>query len=140
MKILKNPTFGERAIAAVIRYERAASELSRIKKSIVTELEKCPITIEAYSDSGMESYGRGSSILWDGTRPNTHLHRALTAGLDSEEITDQLTGWDEDSEGACPRCLEAWRLIQNRSEARKEAGVAKRLIRALGKTAMKVAP
>ncbi len=140
---MKNPPLGERAIAALIRYESAAAELTRIKKAIVTTLEQCPITIEAckvYDDK---------SPLWDKSRVNHHLHQALTATvsdycserrLDQEEITDQLTGWDEDSEGACPHCLAAWNLILSRREARREFGNAKRLVRALGKTAIKVTP
>lgn len=144
-------TLGDRAIAALVRHELAAAELTRIKKAIVAELEKCPITMVAY-----ESYGKPDhDKLFDGTRVRHHLHEALTATvsdysdsgayrperrLDAEEITDQLTGWDEDSEGACPHCLAAWRLIQDRSKARAEAGIAKRLIRALGKVALKVAP
>lgn len=145
-----NPAPAEsRFVTALVRYESAAAELTRIKKAIVTTLEQCPITIEAYSDDGMAAYDRGHSVLWDGTRPNTHLHRALTntvsdycseRRLDQEEITDQLTDWDEDSEDACPHCLAAWNLILSRSEARREFGNAKRIVRALGKLAIKATP
>ena len=140
---MKKLPLGERAIAAIIRYESAAAELTKIKKGIVAELEKCSITIEAYKVFD------DKSPLWDNSRVNHHLHQALTATvsdycserrLDQEEITDQLTGWDEDSEGACPHCLAAWNLIISRREARQEFGAAKRTLRALGKTALKVTP
>lgn len=146
---MKKPPLAERAVAAVARYERAAAELTNIKRAIVAALDKCPITIEAFSDSGMESFDRGHSLLWDGTRPNTHLHRALTntvsdycseRRLDQEEISDQLTGWDDDDPDACPHCLAAWNLILSRKAARAEFGQAKRLIRALGKLAIKAEP
>ncbi|MDH0042415.1 hypothetical protein [Pseudomonas juntendi] len=146
---MKKPPLAERAVAAVARYERAAAELTNIKRAIVAELDKCPITIEAFSDSGMESFDRGHSLLWDGTRPNTHLHRALTntvsdycseRRLDQEEISDQLTGWDDDDPDACPHCLAAWNLILSRKAARAEFGQAKRLIRALGKLAIQAEP
>ncbi|MFV3290155.1 hypothetical protein ACNFBR_15590 [Pseudomonas sp. NY11955] len=146
---MKKPPLAERAVAAVARYERAAAELTNIKRAIVAALDKCPITIEAFSDSGMESFDRGHSLLWDGTRPNTHLHRALTntvsdycseRRLDQEEISDQLTGWDDDDPDACPHCLAAWNLILSRKAARAELGQAKRLVRALGKLAIKSEP
>ncbi|MFZ4823664.1 hypothetical protein CQW32_17405 [Pseudomonas putida] len=146
---MKKPPLAERAVAAVARYERAAAELTNIKRAIVAALDKCPITIEAFSDSGMESFDRGHSLLWDGTRPNTHLHRALTntvsdycseRRLDQEEISDQLAGWDEDDQDACPHCLEAWNLILSRKAARAELGQAKRQVRALGKLAIKAEP
>ena len=140
---MNKPPLGERAVAALIRYESAAAELTRIKKAIVTTLEQCPITIEAYKEFD------DKSPLWDNSRVNHHLHQALTATvsdycserrLDQEEITDQLTGWDEESEGACPHCLAAWGLILTRKDARQEFGNAKRLVRALGKQALKAAP
>ncbi|KRP72731.1 hypothetical protein [Pseudomonas lactis] len=137
---MNKPPLGERAVAALIRYESAAAELTRIKKAIVTTLEKCPITIEAYKTFD------DKSPLWDNSRVNHHLHQALTATvsdycserrLDQEEITDQLTGWDDESEGACPHCLAAWGLILARKDARQEFGNAKRLVRAIGKLAIK---
>lgn len=146
---MKKPPLAERAVAAVARYERAAAELTNIKRAIVAALDKCPITIEAFSDSGMESFNRGHSLLWDGTRPNTHLHRALTntvsdycseRRLDQEEISDQLTGWDDGDPDACPHCLAAWNLILSRKAARAELGQAKRQVRALGKLAIQAEP
>lgn len=140
---MSKPPLSERAVAALIRYESAAAELTRIKKAIVATLEQCPITIEAY-----KVYDE-KSPLWDKSRVNHHLHQALTATvsdycserrLDQEEITDQLTGWDEESEGSCPHCLAAWGLILARKDARQEFGNAKRLVRALGKLAIKALP
>jgi len=70
---MKNPTMGERAIAVITRYERAAAQLTAIKKGIVSTLGKCPINIEAYKTFG------DKSPLWDNGRFNHHLHQALTA-------------------------------------------------------------
>ena len=137
---MNKPPLGERAVAALIRYESAAAELTRIKKAIVTTLELCPITIEAYKEFD------DKSPLWDKSRVNHHLHKALTSrgsdgyGLDQDEITDQLTGWDDESEDACPHCLAAWGLILSRKDARREFGNAKRHVRALGKQPLKVMP
>lgn len=142
---MKTQPLEVRAIAALVRYERAAAELTRIKKGIVSTLEECPITIEAYTEHGYSAMESGTSVLWDGTRVNHHLHQALTSkgwdgsGLDDQEISDQLTGWDDDDNDplSCPHCLAAWNLIQDRKQARQEFGQAKRLIRALAKSAIR---
>ncbi len=149
---------GSRVIAALARHERAAGELGRIKKGIVTELEKCPITIEAYQNSDLncdflnvseEDHKR----LWDGSRVRHHLHLALQVTtddreygpdrkLDDYEIRAELEGmgYDDDQPHACPHCLAAWMLIERRKVVRKEFGTAKRVLRALGKSALKVTP
>lgn len=150
-------TFEERVIAALVRHEQAAGELSRIKKGIVKELEKCPITIEAYGNSDLncdflnvseEDHKR----LWDGSRVRHHLHKVLNSvshdggeydrerKLYDYEIRAWLEGYseEEDQPYACPHCLAAWALIERRKEVRKEFGIAKRAIRGLGKTAIKV--
>lgn len=147
---MKKPPLAERAVAAITRYERAAADLTRIKRAIVAELDKCPITIEAMSDSGMEHFDRGHSMLWDGTRPNTHLHRALQmytcddydreVKLQDYEIRYELEGDGEDETLKCEHCLAAWALIERRKLARQEFGQAKRLVRALGKQAIQAEP
>lgn len=152
-------TFEERVIAALIRHERAAGELGKIKKGIVAELEKCPITIEAYQNSDLncdflnvseEDHKR----LWDGSRVRHHLHQVLQSvshdggeydrerKLNDYEIRAWLEGYSEEDDQpyACPHCLAAWALIERRKEVRKEFGIAKRAIRALGKSAMRAAP
>lgn len=154
-------TFADRVIEALARHERAAGELGKIKKGIVAELEKCPITIEAYGASSIDSPGLSSSVsqkdfdrLWDGSRVRHHLHQALQLTyndggeydrerkLDAWEIRAELEGEGEHVADAyqCQHCLAAWALIERRKEVRREFGIAKRALRALGKTAIKVAP
>lgn len=154
-------TFADRVIEALARHERAAGELGKIKKGIVSDLEKCPITIEAYGASSIDSPGLSSSVsqedfdrLWDGSRVRHHLHNVLNSvshdggeydrerKLYDYEIRAWLEGYSEEDDQpyACPHCLAAWALIERRKEVRKEFGIAKRAIRALGKSAMKVAP
>lgn len=133
---MKTLSLGERAVAAIARYERAAGELTRIKKGIVAELDKCPITIEAYKTFD------DKPPLWDKGRVNHHLHQAITTTawdgtrLDEEEITDELTGSYDNTDWACPHCLAAWSLLLSRRKARQEFGHAKRAVRALGKIAL----
>lgn len=154
----KTATLESRAIAVIARYERAAGELGRIKKGIVAELEKCPITIEAYGNQNLNcDFRNGSQAdhdrLWDGSRVRHHLHEALQVTTESDfeygsdrklngdEIRAELEGmgYDDDQPHACPHCLAAWLMIERRKEVRREFGIAKRTLRALGKSALKVA-
>lgn len=156
---MKNLPLGERVIAALARHERAAGELGRIKKGIVAELEKCPITIEAYQNSDLncdflnvseEDHKR----LWDGSRVRHHLHLVLQSTTENDreygpdrklydyEIRAWLEGYSDEDEQPyqCLHCLAAWLLIERRKEVRHELGIAKRSLRALGKSALKVVP
>lgn len=141
---MKKPPLAERALAAIARYERAAGELGAIKKGIVAELEKCPITIQAWEEFS------DKSPLWDNGRVNHHLHRALNmytcddydreVKLQDYEIRYELEGDGEDETLKCEHCLAAWALIERRKLARREFGQAKRLVRALGKLAIQAEP
>jgi hypothetical protein len=153
---MNNLPLAERAIAALARYERAAADLGSIKKGIVAELEKCPITVEAYQ--GNDIHGGFINIseadqkrLWDGSRVRHHLHQVLQLTtedggpydrerkLRDDEIRTELEGYSEDESEPykCEHCLAAWQLIERRKIARQEFGHAKRMVRALGKSAIK---
>ena len=152
----KTNDFAARVITALARHERAAGELGAIKKAIGAELEKCPITIRAMSNvTGFNDpvLFREIEKLWDGSRVMHHLHNVLAITidndngyhgqrkLDADEIREELTGdpeWPNESSYACPHCLAAWDLIIKRKEVRHELGNAKRALRQLGKTAMRV--
>lgn len=153
---MTKPPLAERAVAALIRYETAAADLASIKKGIVAELEKCPITIEAYGDQSIERYFSNKTHadherLWDGSRVRHHLHQVLQyrtndggdydreRGLRDDEIRAELEGegYHEVDDYKCEHCLAAWMLIERRKLARQEFGQAKRLVRALGKLAIK---
>ena len=156
---MKKPPLAERAVAAIARYERAAGELGAIKKGIVAELEKCPITIEAYQGNSINGVHHQQSQadidrLWDGSRVRHHLHQVLkmktTDGgewdrersLHDYEVKDELRGlsFEDGDPYKCEHCLAAWLLIERRKLVRQELGHAKRLVRALGKLAIKAEP
>lgn len=156
---MAKPTLETRVITALARHERAAAELGRIKKGIVAELEKCPITIEAYQNSNLNCDFLNVSEddhkrLWDGSRVRHHLHETLQATVENDrefgpdrklhdyEIRAWLEGYSDEDEQPyqCPHCLAAWLLIERRKEVRQELGIAKRSLRALGKSALKVLP
>ncbi|TXG96518.1 MAG: hypothetical protein E6R08_09295 [Nevskiaceae bacterium] len=144
---MKKPPLAERAVAAIARYERAAADLAAIKKGIVAELAKCPITIEAWEVNGGYDL---HPTLWDNGRENHHLHRALNMEsydswdhprkLYDYEIRYELEGDGEDETLKCEHCLAAWALIERRKLARQEFGQAKRMVRALGKQAIQAEP
>lgn len=151
---MNKPPLAERAVAALARYERAAAELDQIKKGIVAELEKCPVTIEAYESSNgflSSSSDADQKRLWDGSRVRHHLHEVLQVTTDDggewdrerklrdDEIRDELQGYsdDESEPYKCKHCLAAWLLIERRKLVRQEFGQAKRTVRALGKQAIK---
>lgn len=156
---MKKPPLAERALAAIARYERAAGELGAIKKGIVAELEKCPITIEAYQGNSIDGVYRQQSQadidrLWDGSRVRHHLHQVLKMrttdggdydierGLHDYEVKDELRGlsFEAGDPYKCEHCLAAWMLIERRKLVRQEFGRAKRLVRALGKLAIQAEP
>lgn len=156
---MTKPDFATRVIAALARHERAAGEIGVIKKAISNALDKCPITIRAVGETSIFGDRLDSAevaALWDGSRVKHHLHQALQTkidngtgwggerNLDADEIREELSGYNDDPEYpneaslACPHCLAAWDLIIQRKEVRHELGNAKRALRNLGKTAMKV--
>lgn len=154
---MKQP-LGTRVIIALARHERAAAELGHIKKGIVSELEKCPITVEAYDNQDLNCDFRNVSEadhkrLWDGSRVRHHLHEALQVRVENDreygpdrklhgyEIQAWLEGHSDEDEQLyqCPHCLAAWLLIERRKDVRHELGIAKRSLRALGKSALKAA-
>lgn len=156
---MKKPPLAERAVAALARYERAAGELGAIKKGIVANLEKCPITIEAYQGSSIHGEYQHQSQedhdrLWDGSRVRHHLHQVLKMkttdggdwdrerGLHDYEVKDELRGlsFEHGDPYKCEHCLAAWLLIERRKLVRQELGHAKRLVRALGKLAIQAEP
>lgn len=129
------------ALAAVIRYEVAAASVSGFAKLIGAALEECSVSKEmaVHGESGNT---RAWDRLMDGKYVNTHLHQAFTMDFspgheygDSLMRDAELEAWLEDE--GCEHCLRAYRLIQERRAARKEFGIAKRAIRAIGKRAIK---
>jgi hypothetical protein len=155
--MMPKPTFESRVISALARHEQAAGELGRIKKGIVTELERCPITIEAYANQDLNCDFLNVSEddhrrLWDGSRVRHHLHLTLQVTTESDreygpdrklhdyEIRAELEGlgYDDDQPHSCPHCLAAWLLIERRKDVRQKLGCARRALRQLGKSALKV--
>jgi glutaredoxin len=127
-------------IGALARHERAQQEVKRLKGAIGDAVSKCPIDLLASQESDMfdeelfDNRGRTKNHLWRAFREVTDDGFFSPRSLNSGEITYYL----KDAETGCPHCLEAWRLIQQRKVARQELGIAKRALRTLGKSAIKM--
>jgi hypothetical protein len=128
----------DKYIQALARHERAQQEVKRLKKAIGGSLDLCPIE----KSVGMMS-GDWEDMIDAGGRIKNHLWHAMREATDDGDYPRLLTkgeidGYLADAETGCPHCLEAWRLIQQRKVARQELGAAKRVLRALGRAAVKM--
>lgn len=130
----------EKALAAIIRQERALQEVARLKREIGLALAACPVSVEL---SRLEtSNARRAELTDQNGREKNHIWEALNftdigchgypARLDTREIADFLADADE-----CEHCQRAWSLILQRKIVRQELGAAKRAIRSLGRAALK---
>lgn len=130
----------DKVIEAVVRYELAAQRVKSLSNGIGEALDRCPISVEANSDV---TPWQTRESLSDGARVKTHLWQAYHETTDADAPYPperRLNDWEQQEyldEAGCPHCMEAWRLVQHRREARKSFGAAKRAIRTLGKSAIK---
>lgn len=123
----------ETALAAAVRYETCATEIRRLTVLIGEALAKCPITIQAVAEGEV-----GTLSLWDGTRAKNHLYWAYHTTTDegaycSERRLNEGEQEEYLKDEDCPHCLEAFRLVGLRRQARKEFGYAKLAVRNIGK-------
>lgn len=125
-------------IKALARHELAQQEVKRLKSAIGDSLYQCPIE----KSVGMMS-GFWEDLIDAGGRIKNHLWHAMREATDGGDYPRLLTkgeidGYLADDETGCPHCLQAWHLIQQRKAARQELGAAKRALRTLGKSAIKM--
>lgn len=130
----------EKALAAIIRQERALQEVARLKREIGLALAACPVSVEL--GRWETSNARRAELTDQNGREKNHIWEALNftdigchgypVRLDIREIADFLADADE-----CEHCQRAWALILKRKEVRQELGAAKRAIRSLGRAALK---
>lgn len=127
----------EKALAYVVRYERAAGLIAELTGLIRDAINRCHITGLANES---ENPGPDTAALWDGNRIKNHLYFAFTeeTACDSGYGVRRMDEGEQeaflsDEETGCEHCLNAWRHIMARKEARKQFGRAKASIRMLGK-------
>lgn len=128
-----------KALDAIIRHERAAQLVAKLTRAIGREIALCPLFQLAHEN---QFPGEDTAALWssDG-KPMTHLWHAyhdtkvrdfpFPTTMDKEEQLEYLKRED------CPHCLEAWRNVELRRDARKVLGSAKNALRTIGRAALK---
>lgn len=128
---------------AIARHERARKKVDALSRRIGAAIDRCPVMIKA-NDYILSNSERAE--LWDEKtqRHKTHLWQAYNETTTSEcGCGMRLLDQDEQEEwlcqrnGGCRHCLRAWRLIRDRSIAKRELGYARLSLRALGRQAIK---
>lgn len=129
----------DKAMAAIVRQERAMQEVASLKREIGHALAACPVSVEL--GSWHISNARRAELTDPNGWPKTHIWQALNftdigghgypVRLDMREIADHLADADE-----CEHCQRAWALILKRKAVRQELGAAKRAIRSIGRAAL----
>lgn len=119
----------EKALAACKEYDRLMNEIKRLTKVIGEGISAC-VDPKAYEWVGGETKHN----------PHTHLHAAFA-------LEDGGDYWDgprrvgktpkevEEILAPCLGCRMAYKYVRERKEAKKQLGIIKRTIRAIGRAA-----
>jgi hypothetical protein len=141
---MKTETADSKFIAALANHERLLQQVGLMKKQISESLNKCPIMIKAIDWDTPESErhelhdskGLIKIHLWGAFNELTQGSYGMIR-LDSDDQENYLTDpWNDETR--CDHCYAAWRVIQDRKEVRQALGRARRAIRQLGKTAIRL--
>lgn len=122
---------------ACIEYEAARLEIKRLSDAIGDALADCHIAQQAtYLRENPE---KSLHDAIDAVKVN-HLEAAYALNpaedwLYSDRLVHANGAPEEYLSEICPHCLSAHKLIQDRKDARKRFGIAKRRISALGRAA-----
>lgn len=141
MKTVENDS---KFIVALANHERLMQQVGAMKKQIGASLAECPIMKRA-SDWNL-SADETKDLFDDKGLVKTHLWGAFNeliegswgmARMERDDQENYLTDpWCDETR--CEHCYAAWRVIQDRKEVRQELGKARRAIRQLGKTAIRL--
>jgi len=140
-------TLEQKIIASLANHERLMQQVGVMKAQIGKHIDACPVSQKlSIHYAGGENQdelidratGRAKTHLWYAF--NDLIEHDSGYGMSHMSYDDQenyLTDpWNDDTR--CEHCYAAWRLIQDRKEIRQELGNAKRSLRQLGKSALKV--
>ena len=136
-----------RIIASLANHERLLQQVGQMKKQIGENLLKCPVMIRVNSedigsaewDSLYDQKGLVKTHLWAAFNTTIESDYGGQIQMDRDDQENYLTDpWNDET--PCEHCYAAWRVIQERKEVRQELGRARRSLRMLGKSALKVAP
>lgn len=125
-----------RPLAAIVRFERASRAVKEATTAISDSIARCSVAEAEIAD------GHGNKYRDSKARLKTHLWQVLQSQVEYCEETGAPSYlspsefMEELESTGCPHCIETFRLIQERKLARKELGIAKRALRAIGRAAI----
>jgi hypothetical protein len=134
--------FETRVITALANHERLLQQVGQMKKQIGAHLAECPVMKKAnHPDTIGDDYyalidqkGLVKTHLWEAFNETVESDYGNPILMDRDEQQDYLAQEDI----GCEHCYAAWRVIQDRKDVRQELGSARRALRMLGKSALKV--
>ncbi|WP_137279262.1 hypothetical protein [Pseudomonas rhizoryzae] len=126
-------------LEAIVRHERAAQEVARLRREIGKALALCSVSVE-HQDWSLPA-ARRNELTEPGGRIKTHLWQALhhlepsSCGYGMVRLDDHDVG-NFLADAECEHCRKAWELHLKRKVARQELGRARVAIRAIGRAAL----
>lgn len=140
----KPTSLESRVLIALANHERLLQQIGQMKKQITAHLAECPVMKKVNSpDIATDEYyglmdqkGLVKTHLWEAFNETVESDYGNQVSMNSDDQEIHLT--EEDT--GCEHCYAAWRVIRSRREVRQELGSARRSLRMLGKSALKVMP
>lgn len=136
--------FETRVITALANHERLLQQVGQMKKQIGAHLAECPVMktvnnpdiAQRVYEGLIDQKGLVKTHLWEAFNDTVESDYGNQIAMNSDDQEIHLT--EEDT--GCEHCYAAWRVIQERRDVRQELGRARRALRMLGKSALKVVP
>lgn len=136
--------FETRVVTALANHERLLQQVGQMKKQIGAHLAECPVMKKAnHPDTIVDDY---YALIDQKGLVKTHLWEAFNETVESDYGNQVLMGYEDqeihltEEDTGCEHCYAAWRVIQERRDVRQELGRARRALRMLGKSALKIFP
>lgn len=140
----KNIPLESRVITQLANHERLLQQIGQMKKQITAHLAECPVMKKVNSldipineyYGPMDQKGLIKTHLWEAFNETVESDYGNQVSMNSDDQEIHLT--EEDT--GCEHCYAAWRVIRERRDVRQQLGSARRALRMLGKSALKVMP
>jgi hypothetical protein len=123
-------------LQAIVRFELASRAVNAATAAISDALSKCAVSSVMPGDNSWrirDPQGNHRTHLWKALNTLERNEHGYLQRLDEAERRE----WLEDA--GCPHCLRALDLIEQRKAVRKELGIAKRALRAIGRAELRKA-
>ena len=106
------------ALAAAVKMVQVRNEVDSLTRQIRESLDRCPGVVDAaHEDDSL------NALLMPATEPHLRVYYRHTVAAGQAGYSGKVKGADEFL--ACPHCVAADKLIQQRKEARRRLGRAR---------------